>query len=80
MDTMEKKPRTPAQRKKRRNRRNALVRAGIQLVFFITMPGAFVAGFNGVKSLFQNIGAGQPLQWTGFVAALVVLCAFTVVF
>ena len=61
-------------------RQNALFRAVIQLVFFVAMPGAFVAGFNGVKAIFQAIGAGQPLAWTGFTMALVVLCLFTMVF
>ena len=44
------------------------------------MPGAFVAGLNGVKAIFQAVGAGQPLAWTGFTMALVVLCLFTIVF
>jgi hypothetical protein len=61
---------TAGQLRKRRNRRNALLRAGIQLIFFVTMPGAFVAGFNGVKAIFQRIGAGETLQWNSFIAAL----------
>lgn len=71
---------TPAQRKKRRIRRNAWLRVGIQALFFFSMPGAFVAGFSGVRSIFQRIGAGQTLQWNSFVAALVGLCLFTVLF
>ena len=69
---------TAGQLRKRRNRRNALLRAGIQLVFFVTMPGAFVAGFNGVKAIFQRIGAGETLQWNSFIAALIGLSVFTV--
>ena len=44
------------------------------------MPGAFVAGFNGVKAIFQAVGTGQPLSWTGFTMALAVLCLFTMLF
>ena len=31
-------------------------------------------------ALIQAVGAGQPLAWTGFTMALVVLCLFTIVF
>ena len=44
------------------------------------MPGVFVAGFNGVKAIFQSVGTGQPLSWTGFTMALAVLCLFTMLF
>ncbi|MBR1781468.1 MAG: 4Fe-4S binding protein [Oscillospiraceae bacterium] len=79
-EVREKPKLTPAQLKKRRNQRNAWLRAGIQAVFFFSMPGAFVAGFSGVKNIFQRIGAGQTLQWNSFVSALVGLCVFTVIF
>ena len=73
---MAEKPTNP----RRSARQNAVIRTLIQLVFFLAMPGAFVAGFNGVKAIFQAVGAGQPLAWTGFTMALVVLCLFTIVF
>lgn len=44
------------------------------------MPGAFVAGFNGVKAIFQAVGTGRPLSWTGFTMAFAVLCLFTMLF
>jgi polyferredoxin len=82
MDTTQKeKPAlTPAQVKKRRNRRNGWLRAVLQGIFFVSMPGAFVAGFSGVKTLFQRIGAGQALEWNSFVAVLVGLALFTILF
>ncbi len=80
MKTAEKTPLTPAQQRKRRLRRRALLRRGIQLAFFLLMPGAFVAGFSGVKALFQWIGAGEPLQFNSFVKVLVGLCLLTVLF
>ena len=47
---------TPAQKRKRRNQRNAWLRAGIQVLFFVAMPSAFIAGFTGVRGIFQSIG------------------------
>ena len=44
------------------------------------MPGAFVAGFNGVKLLFQRIGAGEVLQADSFTLSLLGLCGFTLLF
>lgn len=65
---------------RRTQNRNAAVRTLVQLFFFIMMPGAFVAGFNGVKTIFQAIGTGQPLPWNGFTMALAALCVCTVLF
>ena len=44
------------------------------------MPGAFVAGFSGVKQLFLRIGAGQVLQLDSFALSLIGLCGFTILF
>ena len=71
---------TVAQRRKRKILTAKLVRAGIQLFFFLAMPGAFAAGFNGVKTIFQTIGSGGVLEGSSFVLALAGLCAFTVLF
>jgi polyferredoxin len=49
-------------------------------VFFVTMPGAFVAGFTGVKNLFGWIGGGQLLQMNSFLKALIGLSLFTILF
>ena len=43
------------QERKRRNRRRSLTRAAIQLLFFVSMPGADVAGFNGIKYIFRQL-------------------------
>ena len=80
MENTEKRPMTPAQRKKRQRLIETLTRAGIQLLFFLTMPGAFAAGFNGVKDIFRRIGGGEVLELNGFVSALAGLCLFTVLF
>jgi polyferredoxin len=76
----EKAPLTPAQLKKRRIQRNKYLRSGVQAFFFFAMPGAFVAGFSGAKSLMEQIGVGAPMEWNGFVQALAGLCLFTLVF
>ena len=64
-----KKP-SAAQTMKRRMQRNALLRAAIQAVFFVMMPGAFMAAFSGVKSVFSAISDGSVLQLGSFVKAL----------
>lgn len=74
------KPRTAAQQRQRENTRRALLRAGIQLFFFLAMPGAFAAGFNGVKQIFLAIGTGSVLSANSFVLSLLGLCGFTILF
>ena len=79
--TVNEKPKlTPAQLKKRRNQRNVWLRAAIQTFFFFAMPSAFIAGFSGIRGIFQSIGSGQMLQWTSFAQVLVMLCVFTILF
>jgi polyferredoxin len=78
--TGEKKPLTAAQKRKRTLRIRAITRAVIQCVFFLLMPGAFVAGFSGVKYLFQTIGAGETLAANSFVLSLCGLGGFTILF
>lgn len=65
---------------KKSRRTHALVRAAVQLVFFIAMPGAFYAGFAGIKSIFGSISAGTPIEMNGFIWALVLVAAFTILF
>ncbi len=80
MKTTEKKPLTTAQKRQKTLRQRALLRAGIQVAFFFAMPGAFVAGFNGVKRLFLHIGAGEILSLDSFTLSLLGLCGFTILF
>ncbi len=78
---MTKKPLlTAAQKRNRKLMRQRIIRAVIQLFFFITMPGAFVAGFTGVKHIFQWIGAGEMLEMNSFVRVLIGLALFTILF
>ena len=75
-----KKPLTPAERRKTGIRNRRIVRAAIQLIFFLVMPGAFAAGWNGAKSIFQSIGEGGPISGNAFLYALIGLCVFTILF
>ena len=55
----------------------------VQLFFFVTMPGAFVAGFSGVKQIFLHIGAGEVLTADSFTlcwGCAASLCCSTVFF
>lgn len=50
------------------------------MFFFVSMPGAFVAGFSGVKQIFLHIGAGEVLSVDSFTLSLLGLCGFTLLF
>ena len=80
MQQTEKKPLTAAQKRQQALRQRAWLRAAVQAVFFVSMPGAFVAGFAGVRQLFLRIGTGAVLQMDSFVLSLLGLCGFTILF
>lgn len=80
METTEKKPLTAAQKRQRDLKHRAWLRAAIQAVFFVSMPGAFVAGFSGVRQLFLRIGTGEVLQLDSFTLSMLGLCGFTILF
>ena len=80
MEKTQAKPLTAAQQQQRNKKRRTWLRAGIQLFFFVSMPGAFVAGFSGVKQLFLHIGAGEVLSADSFTLSLLGLCGFTLLF
>ena len=56
------------------------LRVIIQLIFFILIPSAYTAAFNGVKYIFSQIGAGEQIELTSFVSVLIMLCVFTMIF
>ena len=56
------------------------VRAVIQLLYFLFIPSAYTAAFNGVKYIFTQMGAKSHLELTSFVVTLIALSLFTVVF
>ena len=55
-------------------------RAGVQLLFFILFPSMFTAAFNGVKYIFTQISSGNRIELTAFVAVLLMLCVYTMIF
>ena len=79
METKETKM-TAAQKRQQTLRHKTALRVGVQVFFFLTMPGAFVAGFSGAKQLFLRIGTGETLQADSFVLSLIGLCGFTILF
>ena len=80
MEKTQTKPLTAAQQRQRDKKRRTWLRAGVQLFFFVSMPGAFVAGFSGVKQIFLHIGAGEVLSVDSFTLSLMGLCGFTLLF
>ena len=80
MEKTQAKPLTAAQQRQQDKKRRTWLRAGVQLFFFVSMPGAFVAGFSGVKQIFLHIGAGEVLSVDSFTLSLLGLCGFTLLF
>ena len=66
--------------KKQKKQLNTWLRAVIQLLYFLFLPSAFTAAFGGVKYMFTQIGVEAKIELTSFVAVLLVLCAYTIVF
>ncbi len=56
------------------------LRALIQILYFCFLPSAYTAAFAGVKYIFTQLGAGERIELTSFVAVLIVLCVYTMVF
>lgn len=56
------------------------IRAVIQLLYFIFLPSAYTAAFSGVKYIFTQIGAQEKVELTSFMAVLLVLCLYTIIF
>jgi polyferredoxin len=75
-----KKPVPASVKRKAVNRNRALARAALQVLFFVTMPGAFVAGFNGIKYVFRQMGTGSVLELNSFAMVLIGLGGFTILF
>ena len=65
---------------KKRQRKIRLIRAGIQLLFFIFAPALFSTAFAGVKSIFQAIAAHQTISWNSFLDVTAVLLVVTCLF
>ncbi len=56
------------------------LRVIIQIFYFIFIPSVYNAAFSGVKYLFTQIGAGEQIELTAFVALLIVICGYTILF
>lgn len=65
---------------KKKRRTHTIVRTAVRAIFFIAMPGAFAAGFTGIKLIFQNVASGSPIEMNAFTWTLILLTAFTIVF
>ena len=65
---------------KKRQRKVRLIRAAIQLVFFIFYPALFSTAFAGVKSVFQAIAAHQQITWNPFLDITGLLLLVTILF
>lgn len=65
---------------KQKKKLQSIVRAVIQITFFLLAPSAFTASFAGVKYIFTQLGMKETIEMTSFVAALIGLCVYTFFF
>ena len=65
---------------KKRQKKVRLLRAAIQLLFFIAAPSLFSTAFAGVKSIFLAIGGGQSVTWNSFLDITALLLIVTILF
>lgn len=65
---------------KKRQRKARLIRAGIQLAFFLAAPALFSTAFAGVKSVFLSLAAHEPVGWNAFLDVTAVLLILTCLF
>ena len=52
----------------------------IQLLYFLFLPSVYTAAFAGVKYIFTQMGKGESVEVTSFVAVLAVICMYTILF
>lgn len=74
------KPRNKGEEFRRRGLLGRAVRWVSQIAFLLLFPGVWNACFNGVKYVFEQLGASQPLETTSFLTLLLVLLVYTIVF
>lgn len=63
-----------------RKTKSILLNRAVQLAFFILAPGLYSSAFNGVKYLATQMGNTDVLEFTPFIAILITLLVYTVVF
>ncbi len=63
-----------------RRRIALLLRAGIQVLFFLVIPSAFSSAFSGIKEIFTAFSQGAELSLTSFARILLFLLIFTIIF
>ena len=65
---------------KKKQRKVRLIRAAIQLIFFIVAPSLFSTAFAGIKSIFLAIGGQQSVTWNSFLDITALLLIITILF
>mgnify|MGYP004636227633 FL=1 len=65
---------------KKRQQKVRLIRATIQLIFFIAAPSLFSTAFAGIKSVFLAIGGQQSVTWNSFLNITALLLILTILF
>lgn len=66
--------------KKKAKFRRRLIRAVIQLIFFLLAPAVFTTAFSGIKYIFNQIGKQELLESVSFLVILSAVVLFTIIF
>ncbi len=52
----------------------------VQIMFFLAAPSVYSAAFSAAKHALSAMGAGVPLEWTGFAVQFLVVVVYTILF
>lgn len=66
--------------KKQLKQMHVWLRVAIQVLYFIFIPSVYTAAFAGVKYIFTQIGAGEPIELTSFATVLILISVYTILF
>jgi len=61
-------------------RPSAVIRAALQILFFVLAPGLFTSAFGGVKAIASAVGKGQAITLSAHITTLLLLLGFTLLF
>lgn len=75
-----KRPRSKVQARQRTMAAHKWLRFAVQVAFFILAPGVFASAMSGVRLIFADLGAMQPIEFGSFVVVLAAALSYTVVF
>lgn len=65
---------------KKKKKFHRYTRVVIQLFFFIFFPAIYTSAFSGIKYVFTNLGAKEPVELSAFLTILITVSVYTIIF